>query len=315
MHDEFRGSLARQGITEEAYSRSSGKTDADLHADFRPDAEKRVKACSCSRRSPRPRASTVPDADVEAEVARGRERYAGDAKLVALLRVGARPELHPQHAPPQPRRRAARRRAGWPPIPSTRRSRTSRTAPAARVDADAGRRPTPRSTRPTRARSSSSRTAATPRHDRDRSHEREPARPAEPHRDPVPDRTAAGEAPDARPDGHRVLQPGRARLRHLLAPAPGADHLPRRRDRGPPRQPGHRPAAVPRVGGPGEGHQPVHQLARRRRDVRPRDLRHDAVPAGAGQHDLHRHGGVDGGGPAGGRRARASATPCRTAGS
>ena len=47
----------------------------------------------------------------------------------------------------------------------------------------------------------------------------------------------------------------------------------------------------------------------------PRDLRHDAVPAGAGQHDLHRHGGVDGGGPARGRRARASATPCRTAGS
>ena len=35
---------------------------------------------------------------------------------------------------------------------------------------------------------------------------------------------------------------------------------------------------------------------------RPRDLRHDAVPAGAGQHDLHRHGGLDGGGAAGGRR-------------
>ena len=47
----------------------------------------------------------------------------------------------------------------------------------------------------------------------------------------------------------------------------------------------------------------------------PRDLRHDAVPAGAGEHDLHRHGGLDGGRPARRGRARASATPCRTAGS
>ena len=61
----------------------------------------------------------------------------------------------------------------------------------------------------------------------------------------------------------------------------GADHLPRRRDRGPRRQPGDRPAAVPRVRGPGAGHQPVHQLARRRRHQRPGDLRHDAVRAGA----------------------------------
>ena len=36
--------------------------------------------------------------------------------------------------------------------------------------------------------------------------------------------------------------------------------------------------------------------------LRARDLRHDAVPARAGQHDLHRHGRVDGGGAAGGRR-------------
>ena len=31
---------------------------------------------------------------------------------------------------------------------------------------------------------------------------------------------------------------------------------------------------------------------------RARDLRHDAVPAGAGEHDLPRHGGLDGLGPA-----------------
>ena len=35
---------------------------------------------------------------------------------------------------------------------------------------------------------------------------------------------------------------------------------------------------------------------------RARHLRHDAVPPGPGQHDLHRHGGVHGRGPAGRRR-------------
>src|SRR5688572_16066094 len=109
----------------------------------------------------------------------------------------------------------------------------------------------------------------------------------------------AQETPNARPDGHRNLQPRRARLRHLLAAAARADHLPRRRHRGPPREPRDRPAAVPRFGGPGEGHQPLHQLARRGRECGSRDLRHDAVPARPGQHDLHRHGGIDGGGPAG----------------
>ena len=43
MHDEFRGSLARQGITEEAYLGVVGKGEADLHAEFRPQAEKRVR--------------------------------------------------------------------------------------------------------------------------------------------------------------------------------------------------------------------------------------------------------------------------------
>ena len=43
MHDEFRATLARQGIAEEAYLKVVEKTEADLHAEFRPGAEKRVK--------------------------------------------------------------------------------------------------------------------------------------------------------------------------------------------------------------------------------------------------------------------------------
>src|SRR5688572_7489611 len=69
----------------------------------------------------------------------------------------------------------------------------------------------------------------------------------------------AQETPNARPDGHRNLQPRGTRLRHLLAAAARTDHLPRRRHRGPPREPGDRPAVVPRFRGPGEGHQPLHQ--------------------------------------------------------
>jgi trigger factor len=82
MHDEFRGALARQGISEEAYLKVSGKSDAELHADFRPDAEKRVKVLLVLSKIAEAEGVEIPDADVEAEVARGRERYASDQKLV-----------------------------------------------------------------------------------------------------------------------------------------------------------------------------------------------------------------------------------------
>jgi ATP-dependent Clp protease protease subunit len=48
-----------------------------------------------------------------------------------------------------------------------------------------------------------------------------------------------------------------------------------------------RAAAVPRVREPEEGNQHVHQLARRRGDVGPGDLRHDAVHPSAGRDAVH----------------------------
>jgi trigger factor len=81
MHDEFRGSILRQGITEEAYLKVTGKSDADLHADFRPDAERRVKVLLILSKVADSEGVTISDADVDTEVARGRQRYAGDAKL------------------------------------------------------------------------------------------------------------------------------------------------------------------------------------------------------------------------------------------
>jgi FKBP-type peptidyl-prolyl cis-trans isomerase (trigger factor) len=81
MHDEFRSALARQGISEEAYAKVSGKTHEELHADFRPDAEKRVKVLLVLSKIAEVENLTIVDADVDAEIVRGKERYAGDQKL------------------------------------------------------------------------------------------------------------------------------------------------------------------------------------------------------------------------------------------
>ncbi|HEV8699097.1 MAG TPA: trigger factor [Candidatus Limnocylindrales bacterium] len=85
MHDEFKGSLARQGITEEAYLKAIEKTTDDLHADFRPNAERRAKTLLVLSKIADAEGLDVPDADVDAEVARGRERYAGDARLASYF--------------------------------------------------------------------------------------------------------------------------------------------------------------------------------------------------------------------------------------
>jgi trigger factor len=82
MHDEFRASLARQGITEEAYLKVTNKTEADLHADLRPDAEKRVKVLLVLSRIAETESIAISEGDVDAEVERGRRRYTGDAKLL-----------------------------------------------------------------------------------------------------------------------------------------------------------------------------------------------------------------------------------------
>jgi trigger factor len=82
MHDEFQASLARQGITEEAYLKVVEKTAEDLHNDFRPRAEHRVKVLLVLSKIATKEGIEVPPEDIETEVQRGRERYARDPKLV-----------------------------------------------------------------------------------------------------------------------------------------------------------------------------------------------------------------------------------------
>jgi trigger factor len=85
MHDEFRVSIARQGVTEEAYLKVVGKSEADLHAEFRPNAEKRVRVLLVLSKVAEAEDITISDATVEAEVARARSRYRKDRKTIAYF--------------------------------------------------------------------------------------------------------------------------------------------------------------------------------------------------------------------------------------
>jgi len=85
MHDELRASLARQGITEEAYLKVVEKTEADLHADLRPNAEKRVKVLLVLSKIAEAEGVVITETDVNAEVAKARERYGNERKTVAYF--------------------------------------------------------------------------------------------------------------------------------------------------------------------------------------------------------------------------------------
>ena len=111
------------------------------------------------------------------------------------------------------------------------------------------------------------------------------------------------------PDGRRTIEPRRARVRHLLAPAARTGDLPQRPGRRRHVGADLRPAALSGIRIPEEADRHVHQLARRRGVLRPRDLRHHAIHPLPGGDDLHGHGGLDGLVPADGRRARPARRP------
>ncbi len=75
MHDEFRTSVARQGIGEEAYLKATGQTEADLHAEFRPRAEQRTKVLLVLSKIAEEEGIDVPDAEIEAQIELARQRY------------------------------------------------------------------------------------------------------------------------------------------------------------------------------------------------------------------------------------------------
>jgi trigger factor len=82
MHDELRSALARQGISEEAYLKVVTKTEEDLHAEFRPQAEKRVKTLLVLSEIAKAKGVEVPESDVDGEIERARTRYATNPNLM-----------------------------------------------------------------------------------------------------------------------------------------------------------------------------------------------------------------------------------------
>jgi trigger factor len=85
MHDELRGSLARQGIDEAAYLKVTGKTEEDLHKEFHPRAEKRVKVLLVLTKVAEAEGLEIADRDVDEEVRKARERYGSDRKTMAYF--------------------------------------------------------------------------------------------------------------------------------------------------------------------------------------------------------------------------------------
>jgi len=85
MHDEMKGALARQGITEEAYLAATGKAAEELHAEFRPGAEERAKTLLVLGEIATREGIDVPDRDIIDEILRARARYASEPKLAAYF--------------------------------------------------------------------------------------------------------------------------------------------------------------------------------------------------------------------------------------
>lgn len=85
MHDELRGSLARQGIDEESYLKVTGKTESELHTELRPRAEKRVKVLLVLSKVAEAESLEIAEREVEQEVAKARERYGTDKRTMAYF--------------------------------------------------------------------------------------------------------------------------------------------------------------------------------------------------------------------------------------
>jgi trigger factor len=84
MHDEFRTTLARQGIGEEAYLKATDKTEKDLHDEFRPRAEHRTRVLLVLSKIADIENVVVTESEIAAEVDSARARYS-DAKTIGYF--------------------------------------------------------------------------------------------------------------------------------------------------------------------------------------------------------------------------------------
>jgi trigger factor len=85
MLDELRVRLAEQGIGFEEYLRATERDEATLRREYRSDAEKRVKTLLVLSEIAEREKIEVSEEELEAELARSRERYAANPSLLNYL--------------------------------------------------------------------------------------------------------------------------------------------------------------------------------------------------------------------------------------
>jgi len=85
MRDEMRSAIVRQGMTEEAFLEATGKTEAEMSEEFRPQASARAKSMLVLAEIARVKGVEVSDAEVEAEVQDARVTYANDRDTVGYF--------------------------------------------------------------------------------------------------------------------------------------------------------------------------------------------------------------------------------------
>lgn len=85
MFDELRVRLAEQGVGWDDYLRATERDESQMRGEFRSDAERRVKTLLVLSEIADKEGVEVPEEALESELARSRERYAGNPRLVAYL--------------------------------------------------------------------------------------------------------------------------------------------------------------------------------------------------------------------------------------
>ncbi len=75
MQDEFAQEVTRMGMTFDAYMKAVGKSDEDMHKEWRPDAEKRAKVQLVTSKIAEEEKIEPDEAQLELEIARLKEQY------------------------------------------------------------------------------------------------------------------------------------------------------------------------------------------------------------------------------------------------
>ena len=85
MHDEFRQPSSTRTSPSRPYLKATDKTEVDLHTEFRPRAEGRVKTLLVLSKIAEAEGTDITAADVEGEIAGARDRYVDEPRTLGYF--------------------------------------------------------------------------------------------------------------------------------------------------------------------------------------------------------------------------------------